>query len=238
MYPRSQGGCRCRKRCRALLTARPPLSGVRCTGCSTDCSSPSWVCSAGPAAPRTSRSSCCATSWPCCSDRSTGQDSPRPTAACLEQSPPPSPVPDARDGWSLPTRCFAGTANGSPATGPAHTDLPDGHRSRQAFALSRCAWRGTTRPGATDASTASSPASATPSEHPPSGRSSSTPASIPRRPAPPRRGRSCCAPRRRSHATSPHVDTVLLRRIYVLFFIDVTTREVTLGGITTNPTAE
>jgi hypothetical protein len=34
-----------------------------------------------------------------------------------------------------------------------------------------------------------------------------------------------------------HVDTVLLRRIYVLFFIDVTTRAVTLGGITTNPTA-
>ncbi len=34
-----------------------------------------------------------------------------------------------------------------------------------------------------------------------------------------------------------HVDTALLRRFYVLFFIDVTTREVILGGITTNPTA-
>ena len=33
------------------------------------------------------------------------------------------------------------------------------------------------------------------------------------------------------------VDTVLMRRLYVLFFIDVTTREVILGGITTNPTA-
>jgi len=35
-----------------------------------------------------------------------------------------------------------------------------------------------------------------------------------------------------------HVDTALLRRVYVLFFIDVTTRQVTLGGITTNPTAD
>ena len=34
-----------------------------------------------------------------------------------------------------------------------------------------------------------------------------------------------------------HVDTALLRRLYVLFFIDITTREVTLAGITTNPTA-
>ena len=34
-----------------------------------------------------------------------------------------------------------------------------------------------------------------------------------------------------------HVDTALLRRIYVLFFIDVTSRQVTLEGVTTNPTA-
>jgi len=33
------------------------------------------------------------------------------------------------------------------------------------------------------------------------------------------------------------VDTALLHRYYLLFFIDTTTREVTLGGITTNPTA-
>ena len=32
------------------------------------------------------------------------------------------------------------------------------------------------------------------------------------------------------------VDTVLLRRCYLLFFIDITTREVLYGGITTNPT--
>jgi hypothetical protein len=31
------------------------------------------------------------------------------------------------------------------------------------------------------------------------------------------------------------VDTVLLRRFYVLFFIEVSTRKVHLGGITTNP---
>nr|WP_205745642.1 DDE-type integrase/transposase/recombinase [Egibacter rhizosphaerae] len=33
------------------------------------------------------------------------------------------------------------------------------------------------------------------------------------------------------------VDTVLLRRVYVLFFIDTASREVILGGITANPTA-
>ena len=33
------------------------------------------------------------------------------------------------------------------------------------------------------------------------------------------------------------VDTVMLRRFYVLFFIDTTTREVTFAGITVNPTA-
>ena len=32
------------------------------------------------------------------------------------------------------------------------------------------------------------------------------------------------------------VDTVLLRRCYLLFFIDVTNREVLYGGITANPT--
>ena len=32
------------------------------------------------------------------------------------------------------------------------------------------------------------------------------------------------------------VDTALLRRCYLLFFIDITTREVLYGGITTNPT--
>lgn len=33
------------------------------------------------------------------------------------------------------------------------------------------------------------------------------------------------------------IDTALLQRFYLLFFIDVTTREVTFGGITPNPTA-
>jgi putative transposase len=34
------------------------------------------------------------------------------------------------------------------------------------------------------------------------------------------------------------VDTALLRRYYLLFFIDITTREVYFAGITTNPTRE
>ena len=32
------------------------------------------------------------------------------------------------------------------------------------------------------------------------------------------------------------VDTALLRRCYVLFFIDITNREILYGGITANPT--
>jgi hypothetical protein len=35
-----------------------------------------------------------------------------------------------------------------------------------------------------------------------------------------------------------HVDTVLLRRLYVLFFIELDTRRVNVSGITTNPVGE
>ena len=34
------------------------------------------------------------------------------------------------------------------------------------------------------------------------------------------------------------VDTVLLRRVYVLFFIEVRTRRVYLSGVTSNPATE
>jgi len=67
-----------------------------------------------------------------------------------------------RAGWlSPPTRCCAGTANASPATGPAHTDRPDGPPSPPASAPWPYGWHARTPPGATDASTVNSSGVAT-----------------------------------------------------------------------------
>ena len=67
-----------------------------------------------------------------------------------------------RAGWlSPPTRCCAGTANASPATGPAHTDRPDGPPSPPASAPWPYGWHARTPPGATGASTVNSSGVAT-----------------------------------------------------------------------------
>jgi transposase InsO family protein len=100
-----------------------------------------------------------------------------------------------------------------------------------------CGSTARTRRGATGVSTANSPDSATRSPRPQCGRSFATPAV--NRPLA-RTGPSSSA-FIRSQATALvatdffTVDTVLLRRFYVLFFLELDTRRVHLAGITTNP---
>ena len=68
----------------------------------------------------------------------------------------------SRAGWLVtPTHCCAGTAAASPDTGPNHSDRRADHRRQRSFADSHCASQPRIRPGATAASTANSPGSAT-----------------------------------------------------------------------------
>ncbi len=102
------------------------------------------------------------------------------------------------------------------------------------------AWRGRTRCGDTAASTVSSPSSALRSRRLQCGRSCTPQASIRRRAVRARPGGSSCTPRQpgSSRPAFLHVDTVLLKRIYVLIFIEHGTRRMHLGGVTASPTGE
>jgi hypothetical protein len=77
--------------------------------------------------PRTSRSSCYATSSACYADRSTGPRSMMMIGPCSAQSDPRSPAHAAAAGSSPPRLCCAGTDDVSPATGHNPTDAPDDH---------------------------------------------------------------------------------------------------------------
>ena len=102
---------------------------------------------------------------------------------------------------------------------------------------SSCGWRGRTRVGATGGSRASWSVSGSSSLRARSGRSSSE-AGI--EPAPKRLETSWAEFLRQQAASILEcdfltVDTLFLKRFYVLFFIELATRRVHLAGITTNP---
>ena len=130
----------------------------------------------GQAAPRTSRSSCCATNSLCCAGRSIDPNSPTPTGACSGRLRPRSRDRAEPGGWSPPTRCCVGAGAASSDTGPNHSDRRVDHRPQRSFADSHCASQRRIRRGATAASTANCSGSATPSQRQLSGRSSRTPA--------------------------------------------------------------
>ena len=144
----------------------------------------------GPGAPKTSRSSSCATDSPSSTANATGHPSPTTTAPCSAQLARHSPGPAATDGSSHPTLSFAGTA----VAGLGHTvgastvwRILKHHRIDPAPQRSTVTWTQFLRSQAAVA----------------------------------------C-----DFAT---VDTALLRRYYLLFFIDINSREVFFAGITANP---
>jgi putative transposase len=120
------------------------------------------------------------------------------------------------------------------------TDVLDDLRSQRARSRSSFAWQERARPGATGGPTGSWPPWASISRPRACGRSfaGTGPSPAPRRSGP------TWAEFLRSQATTMlacdffTVDTVLLRRLYVLFFIEVDTRRVYLSGVTANPVGE
>ena len=206
-----------------------------CTESCTDCWR-HWLGSlCGQAAPRTSRSSCCATNSACCADRSTDPRSPTPTGACSQRSRPRYRDRAEPGGWSPPTHCCAGTAAASPDTGPSHSDRRTGHRPQRSFADSRCASQPTIQPGDIAASTANSPGSATASLRPRSGEILNN---VRIDPAPTRSEVTWSQFLQSQAAVAcdfATIETVTLRRFYLLFFIDIPTRSVYFAGVTDHP---
>ena len=187
------------------------------------------------AARRTSRSSCCATNSLCCAAQSTDPSSPTPTGACSQRSRPRSLDRAEPGGWSPPTRCCVGTGAASSGTGPNHSDRRADHRPQLSFADSHCASQLRIQPGDTAASTANSPGSATASLHPRSGEILNNARIDPA----PTRSEVTWSQFLRSQAAVAcdfaTIETVTLRRFYLLFFIDIPTRTVYFAGITDHP---
>ena len=214
------------------MTADPDSS---CTESCTD-SWHHWLGSlCGQAAPRTSRSSSCAINSLCCADRSTDPSSPTPTAACSERLRPRSRGRAEPGGWSPPTRCCAGTGAASPDTGPNHSDRrgrPSTSAEIRRLALRLAAENPTWgyrrihgelrglghRLAASTVWQILNNAGIDPA---------------------PTRSEVTWSQLLRSQAAVAcdfaTIDTVTLRRFYLLFFIDIPTRTVYFAGITHHP---
>ena len=185
---------------------------------------------------RISRSSCCATNSLCYAARSTDPSSPTPTGPCSQRSRPRSRDRPEPGGWSPPTRCCVGTGAASSGTGPNHSDRRADRRRQLSFADSHCASQPRIRPGATAASKANSPGSATASLRPRSGEILNNAGIDPA----PTRSEVTWSQFLRSQAAVAcdfaTIDTVTLRRFYLLFFIDIPTRTVYFAPITDHAT--
>ena len=190
----------------------------------------------GQAARRTLRSSCCATNSLCCADKSTDPSSPTPTGACSQRSRPRPRDRAEPGGWSPPTRCCVGTGAASSGTGPNHSDRRADHRRQRSFADSHCASQLRIRLGDIAASTANSPGSATALLRPRSGEILNNARIDPA----PTRCKVTWSQFLRSQAAVAcdfaTIETVTLRRFYLLFFIDIATRTVYFAPITDHPT--
>ena len=188
-------------------------------------------------APRTSRSSCCATNSQFCAGRTTGQRSPTRTGPCWVRSRRPCHDGGELAGSSHPRPCCVGIDAESPATGPNPAGRPGGPAPPWNCVASSSRWPPTTRHGATAASPANSSASVTALGPPLCGESSNSTASTPLRSARALTWTQFLRSQAAIACDFVTIDTALSRRYYLLFFIDITNREVLYGGITANPTA-
>ena len=190
----------------------------------------------GQAARRTSRSSCCVTNSLCCADRSTDPSPPTPTGACSAAIAAALARPRAElGGWSPPTRCCVGTGAASSGTGLNPRDRRADHRPQQKIrrltlrlAAENPTW-GYRRIHGELAGLGHRLAASTVWQNLKNARIDPAPT----------RSEVTWSQFLRSQATVAcdfaTIDTVTLRRFYLLFFIDIATRTVYFAAITDHP---